>query len=100
MYFAPGAAHVPLQVPLEWADKYKGQFDSGWDKLREEIFKRQQAMGIVPETCELTEHPEGLPKWDDVDDQMKSVYARQMELFAGYLEHCDHHIGRMIDASG
>ncbi len=98
MYFAPSAAHVPLQVPLEWADKYKGQFDGGWDTLREEIFERQQAMGIVPETCELTEHPEGLPKWDDVDDLMKSVYARQMELFAGYLEHCDHHIGRMIDA--
>ena len=98
VYFAPGAGHVPLQVPLEWADKYKGKFDHGWDALRDEIFQRQQAMGIVPDSCELTDPPPGLSQWDDYDDDMKAVLARQMEVFAGYLEHCDHHIGRMIDA--
>ena len=78
MYFAPGAGHVPLQVPLEWADKYKGKFDGGWDALRNEIFERQQAMGVVPDTCELTDPPPGLSQWDDYDDDMKAVLARQM----------------------
>ena len=97
-YLSFTAAHNPLHVPQEYIEKYRGRFDGGWDALREEIFQRQQAMGIVPESCELTDPPPGLSQWDDYDDDMKAVLARQMEVFAGYLEHCDHHIGRMIDA--
>lgn len=98
MYYAPGYGHVPLQAPAEYIDKYKGRFDGGWDELRQEIFDRQKEMGIIPDTCELTDHPEGLPRWDEVSDKMKAVYARQMECFAGYVEHGDQHLGRVIDA--
>ncbi len=97
MYFAPGATHAPHHVPKEWADKYQGKFDQGWDKLREETFARQQKRGIVPRDCDLTtRHPE-IPAWDEIDPEMKPVLARQMEIYAGFLEHTDHHIGRLID---
>jgi arylsulfatase A-like enzyme len=97
-YFAPGATHAPHHVPKEWADKYKGKFDQGWDKLREEIFARQKKLGVIPQDCQLTErHPE-IPAWDSVSAAMKPVLARQMEVYAGFLEHTDHHIGRLIDA--
>jgi arylsulfatase A-like enzyme len=98
IYYATGAAHVPLQVPTEWSDKYRGRFDGGWDALRRETFERQQAMGIIPASCELTGHPEGLPLWEEVPAELKPVLARQMEVYAGYLEHCDHHLGRLVDA--
>jgi arylsulfatase A-like enzyme len=97
MYFAPGACHAPHHVPKEWADKYKGKFDQGWDKLREEILARQKKLGVVPQNVELTKRPAEIPAWNDVDAKMKPVLARQMEVYAGFLEHTDHHVGRLID---
>lgn len=97
-YFAPGATHAPHHVPREWADKYKGKFDQGWDKLREETFPRQKELGVIPQDCQLTQrHPE-IPAWDSVSAGMKPVLARQMEVYAGFLEHTDHQVGRLIDA--
>ena len=97
MYFAPGACHAPHHVPKEWADKYKGKFDQGWDKLREEILARQKSLGVVPQNAELTTRPEGIQAWHEVNPKMKPVLARQMEVFAGFLEHTDHHVGRLFD---
>ena len=96
-YFAPGACHAPHHVPKEWADKYKGQFDQGWDKLRAEILARQKKMGVIPQNADLTARPVEIQAWDDVDPKMKPVLARQMEVYAGFMEHTDHHIGRLID---
>jgi arylsulfatase A-like enzyme len=96
-YFAPGACHAPHHVPKEWADKYKGKFDQGWDKLREEILARQKKLGVVPKSAELTPRPKEIQAWDEVDPKMKPVLAREMEVFAGFLEHTDHHIGRLFD---
>jgi len=98
IYFAPGATHAPHQVPLEWADKYKGQFDQGWDKLREETLARQKALGVIPADAELTARYPGIPAWDDVPPPLRPILARQMEVYAGFLEHTDYHIGRLIDA--
>ncbi|HWB86637.1 MAG TPA: arylsulfatase [Bryobacteraceae bacterium] len=98
MYFAPGATHAPHHVPKEWADRYKGKFDGGWDKLREETFARQKKLGVIPPECELTKRHEEIPAWDAVAPNMKPVLAREMEVYAGYLEHTDHHVGRLIDA--
>jgi arylsulfatase A-like enzyme len=97
-YFAPGATHAPHHVPEEWADKYKGKFDAGWDALREESFARQKALGVIPADCDLTERSPGIPAWSEVDDAMKPVLARQMEIYAGYLENTDHHVGLLLDA--
>ena len=97
VYFAPGACHAPLHVPKEWTDRYKGRFDQGWDQLREEMFERQKALGVIPPDAELTMRPEEIPAWDEMPDDLKPVLARQMEVFAGFLEHTDHHIGRLID---
>ena len=97
-YFAPGATHAPHHVPLEWSDKYKGRFDAGWDALREETFARQKELGVVPPEAELTDRPEEIPAWDDMPDDLKPVLARQMEVYAGFLEHTDHHVGRLVDA--
>ena len=98
MYFAPGATHAPHHVPLEWADKYRGQFDDGWDALRDRTFAEQQRRGIVPADAELTARHDEIPAWDDMPDELKAVLARQMEVYAGFLEHTDHHIGRLVDA--
>ncbi len=98
MYYAPGATHAPHHVPLEWADKYKGEFDDGWDALRERIFAEQKRRGVVPEEAELTARHDEIPAWDDMPDELKPVLARQMEVYAGFLEHTDHHIGRLVDA--
>jgi len=98
VYYAPGATHAPHHVPQEWADKYKGQFDQGYEKLREETLARQKALGVVPSDCELTPWNEEIPHWEQIPDDMKPVLVRQMEVYAGFLEHTDHHIGRMIDA--
>jgi arylsulfatase len=97
MYFAPGACHAPHHVPKEWADKYKGKFDQGWDKLREEILARQKKLGVIPQNADLTKRPAAIPAWNDVDPKMKPVLARQMEVYAGFLEHTDDHVGRLID---
>jgi arylsulfatase A-like enzyme len=98
MYYAPGATHAPHHVPLEWADRYRGDFDDGWDALRERTFAEQKRRGIVPEDAELTRRHEEIPAWDDMPDELKPVLARQMEVYAGFLEHTDHHIGRLVDA--
>lgn len=98
MYFAPGACHAPHHVPKEWADKYKGKFDQGWDKLREEIFARQKKLGVIPSNAELTERPAEIPAWDEMPDELKPILARQMEIYAAFLEHTDHHLGRLVDA--
>jgi arylsulfatase A-like enzyme len=98
VYFAPGATHAPHHVPLEWADKYKGRFDQGWDALREETLARQKELGVVPPETELTTRHAEIPAWDEMPDELKPVLARQMEVYAGFLEHTDHHVGRLVDA--
>jgi arylsulfatase A-like enzyme len=98
MYFAPGATHAPHHAPKEWIDKYKGRFDQGWDAIREETFARQKELGVIPADADLTARPEQISAWEDVPDAMKPVLARQMEVYAGFMEHTDHQIGRIIDA--
>jgi len=97
MYFAPGACHAPHHVPKEWADKYKGKFDQGWDKLREEIFARQKKLGVIPADAELTKRPQEIPAWDEMPKALKPILVRQMEIYAAFLEHVDHHVGRLVD---
>ena len=98
MYFAPGATHAPHHVPKEWIDKYKGKFNQGWDKVREETFARQKKLGVIPKDCELTARHPQIPSWDSTSAEMKPVLARQMEVYAGFMSHTDHQIGRLIDA--
>ncbi len=98
VYYAPGATHAPHHVPEEWSDKYKGRFDHGWDALREEILGRQKELGVVPPETQLTARHEEIPAWDEMPDELKPILARQMEVYAGFLEHTDHHIGRLVDA--
>jgi arylsulfatase A-like enzyme len=97
-YFAPGATHAPHHVPKEWADKYRGRFDDGWDAQRERTFARQKELGVIPADAELTVRHDEIPAWEDMPDELKPVLARQMEVYAGFLEHTDHHVGRVIDA--
>ena len=97
IYFAPGATHAPHHVPKEWADRYKGKFDHGWDALREETLARQKKLGVVPADCELTKRHDEIPSWDDMPTDLKPVLARQMELYAGFLSHTDHEVGRIVN---
>ena len=98
MYFAPGACHAPHHVPKDWIDKYKGKFDQGWDKLREEIFARQKKLGVIPADAVLTARPDEIPAWDATPANMRPIFAREMEVYAAFLEHTDHHLGRLVDA--
>jgi arylsulfatase A-like enzyme len=98
MYFAPGACHAPHHVPKEWAEKYKGKFAQGWDRLREEIFARQKELGVIPSNAALTKRPEEVPAWDGMPEELKPILARQMEIYAAFLDHTDHHVGRLVDA--
>jgi arylsulfatase A-like enzyme len=98
VYFAPGATHAPHHVPKEWIEKYKGKFDQGWDRLREETFARQKDLGVIPADAELTARPAEIPAWEEMPDDLKPVLSRQMEVYAGFMEHTDHHVGRLIDA--
>ncbi len=98
IYFSTGCSHAPHHVSQAWAEKYKGKFDQGWDKLREETFARQKALGVVPADAELTPRADAFPAWDDVPDTLKAFYARQMEVYAGFSENADHNVGRVIDA--
>jgi arylsulfatase A-like enzyme len=98
MYFAPGATHAPHHVPAEWADKYKGEFDGGWETLREQILARQKELGVVPSDAQLTPRHEQIPAWEEMPDELKPVLRRQMEVYAGFLEYTDHHVGRLLDA--
>lgn len=98
MYFAPGATHAPHHVPKEWIEKYKGKFDGGWDKLREETLKRQIELGVVPKGTKLTPMPPGVKAWDTLSAEEKKLFARQMEVFAGFGAHTDHEVGRLVQA--
>ncbi|HEV7398253.1 MAG TPA: arylsulfatase [Pyrinomonadaceae bacterium] len=98
VYFAPGATHAPHHVPKEWADKYKGKFDDGWDKLREATIARQKELGVIPADCELTARHSEIPGWDDTPENIKPVLRREMEVYAGFMEFTDHHVGRIIDS--
>ncbi|GAA1058264.1 arylsulfatase [Agromyces luteolus] len=98
VYFAPGATHAPHHVPKEWADRYAGAFAHGWDAQRERTFERQKDMGIIPADAGLTARHDEIPAWDDMPDELKPVLEREMEVYAGFLEHTDHHVGRVIDA--
>jgi arylsulfatase len=97
VYFAPGATHAPHHVPKDWADKYKGKFDQGWDKLREETFARQKKLGVIPPDCELTARHKEIPAWDDMPDAFKPVLRREMEVYAGFMEYTDYHVGKILD---
>ncbi len=97
MYWTPGAVHAPLQVFQQWADKYKGKFDGGWDAYRTRVFERQKAMGWIPRDTQLTPRPAELAAWDSLTPEQKKLEARLMEVYAGFLEHTDAQVGRLID---
>jgi arylsulfatase A-like enzyme len=96
MYFCPGAMHAPHHVPKEWADKYKGKFDDGWDVYREKTLARQKELGISPKDTKLSSHDPDVKPWDQCSTDERKLYARMMEVFAGFLEHTDYHIGRLL----
>jgi len=96
LYFCTGAMHAPHQAPKEWADAYKGVFDAGWDNYREKVFARQKELGIVPDGTRLSRHDPDVADWNTLSADERKLYARMMEVFAGFLEHTDHHIGRLI----
>jgi len=100
VYFAPGATHAPHQVPKEWIAKYKGKFDQGWDKLREETLARQIKLGVVPPGTKLAPKPTAIKDWDTLSGDEKKLFARQMEVFAGFAEYTDTEIGRLVNAIG
>lgn len=97
VYFSPGSAHAPLQAPKAWIDRFKGRYDQGWDKLREESFTRQKAMGVIPADAVLTPRPPEIPAWDSLSADDRKVAARLMEVYAGMLAHTDYQIGRVIE---
>jgi arylsulfatase len=97
MYFCPGACHAPHHVPKDWIEKYRGRFDMGWEAAREQIFELQKEMGIVPPNTDLTQRPPWIEPWEALSDEAKTLYARMMEVFAAFMSHTDHHIGRVID---
>ena len=96
LYFATGATHAPHHAPKEWIAKYKGRFNVGWDKMREETFQRQKKLGVIPADTKLTPRPAEIPAWDDMSDDQKRLFERQMETFAGFAEHTDHEVGRLV----
>ena len=98
IYYATGATHSPHHVPKEWADKYKGKFDQGWDKLREATFSRQKKLGIIPANAKLTPRDPAFPAWDSLTPEEKAFYARQMEVYAGFQENTDYQVGRVVQA--
>jgi len=98
IYFATGATHAPHHAPKEYIERYKGKFDQGWDRLREETFARQKALGVIPQDAQLTARPKEIPAWDDQTPEQKRLFARQMEVFAGFAEHTDHEVGRLVQA--
>jgi arylsulfatase A-like enzyme len=97
LYFASGAAHAPHQAPASFIEAYRGRFDIGWDRWREEVFARQVASGLLPPRTELSARPAWIPAWDDLADDEQSLYARMMEVFAGFLTHADAEVARLLD---
>ncbi|MDW5564233.1 MAG: arylsulfatase [Methanomassiliicoccus sp.] len=98
VYFAPGATHAPHHVPKEWIERYKGKFAHGWDRQRELTFEEQKRLGVIPPEAELTKRPPEIPAWDEMPAELRPVLERQMETYAAFLSHTDHHVGRLIDA--
>jgi arylsulfatase A-like enzyme/uncharacterized membrane protein len=98
LFYSTGCAHAPHHVAKEWADRYKGMFDDGWDRLREQTLERQKQLGIVPPDTELTPRPDVFPAWDSLSDAQKRLYTRQMEVYCGYQENADWNVGRLLDA--
>ena len=98
MFYSTGCSHAPHQVPAEWSDKYRGRFDAGWDAYREQTFARQKQLGVIPGNAELTPRPAALPAWDSLSAEEKELYARQMEVYAGFQENADWNVGRLLDA--
>jgi arylsulfatase A-like enzyme len=96
LYFATGATHAPHQAPAEWIDRYRGHFDRGWEAWRADVFARQQLLGVVPDRTTLPERPDWVPQWDSLSHDERRLFARQMEVFAGFLSHTDHQIGRLV----
>lgn len=97
MWWTPGAVHGPHHVANEWAAKYKGQFDDGWDAYQKRVFERQKAMGWIPDDAVIAPRPEGMPAWEDIPEEEKAFQARLMEVYAGFLEHTDVQAGKLID---
>jgi arylsulfatase len=97
LYFTPGACHAPHQAPAEFIDRYRGRFDHGWDAWREEVFARQVASGLLPPSTQLSERPSWVQAWDSLTDDERRLYARMMEVYAGFLEHTDAQVGRLLD---
>jgi arylsulfatase A-like enzyme len=97
MYYATGAAHAPHHVPQEWADRYKGRFDEGWDLYRETVFARQKEIGLLPADAELSPRDPDVPEWDSLSADERRLFSRMMEVYAGFVSHADHHFGRILD---
>jgi arylsulfatase A-like enzyme len=98
LYFAPGNSHAPHHASKDWIVKFKGKFDQGWDKVREETLARQKATGVAPANTVLTPRPEGIPAWDSLTADQKKVYARMMEVYAATVAQSDHEVGRILDS--
>jgi arylsulfatase len=98
VYYATGAVHAPHHVPKEWADKYKGQFDKGWDRVRRETVARQKRLGVIPSNTELAPRPEDIAGWDELPADQRRLFARQAEVFAGFMAQTDHEVGRFVQA--
>ena len=98
LYYVPGATHSPHQPKQEWVEKFKGKFDMGWNKMREQIFENQKKLGVIPAGTQLTAWPDSLPKWDSLSFVRKKLYARQAEVFAAFVAYTDYEIGRVIQA--
>lgn len=98
LYFAPGAGHAPHHIFKEWADRYKGKFDDGWDAYREKVFKRQKELGWIPKNAMLTARDKTMASWESIPKSERAFQIRMMEVFAGYVEHADHEVGRVLDA--
>jgi arylsulfatase len=98
VYYATGAVHAPHHVPKVWADKYKGQFDKGWDQVRQETFERQKKLGVIPANTQLAPKPQDIKDWDTLPAEQRRLFARQAEVFAGFLAHTDHEVGRFVKA--
>jgi arylsulfatase A-like enzyme len=97
LYYAPGAGHAPHHVPREWADRYAGAFDLGWDEYREKVFARQKEIGLLSSDATLSRHDPDVPEWSSLSDDERRLYSRMMEVFAGFVSHADHHLGRILD---
>lgn len=96
LYYATGAVHIPHHVGKEWIAKYRGKFDQGWDKYREEVFERQKKLGVVPQDTKATPRPEQIPAWSSLSADRKKLYARRMEIYAGFIAQTDYEVGRLI----